>query len=67
MSEGKNNGAESFETGRENSPVLTVMVALLLAAHFARVSLPDVDTSTLSLRLPPAIGRTSFPIPFTFR
>ncbi len=66
MSEGKNNGAENFETAGENSPVLTAVVAALLAVHFARASLPDVDISEFSFKLP-TIGSVRFPIPFTFR
>jgi hypothetical protein len=53
MSENQNSGGENFGTGGESSPFLTVAVALLLAAHFARASLPDVDISRWpSIKLP---------------
>lgn len=66
MSEDQKSGAENFEAGGESSPFLTAVVAVLLAAHFARASFPDVDMSRVSLRLP-TIGNVHFPIPFTFR
>lgn len=66
MSEDQNSGAENFETGGESSPFLTAVVAVLLAAHFTRASLPDVDMSRLPLRLP-MITYPHFAIPFSFR
>ncbi|MBP9050161.1 MAG: hypothetical protein KBC88_07705 [Alphaproteobacteria bacterium] len=66
MSEDQNSGAENFETGGESSPFLTAVVAVLLAAHFARASLPDVDMSWFPLRSP-AVANTNSPIPFLRR
>lgn len=66
MSEDQKSGAENFEAGGESSPFLTAVVAVLLAVHFARASLPDVDMSRVSLRLP-IIANTNSPIPFLRR
>lgn len=56
MSENQNNEARNFETGGESSPFLTTAVALLLAVHFARAVLPEVNFSQLQVKLPTSLS-----------